>query len=252
MSSRDDQDRELIDAQIALVSLYEDVAAKGRRIIIVMEGRDAAGKDGTIRRITDNLPSRPIRVISLAPPNERERSSWYFQRYIAHFPAGGEISIFNRSWYNRAGVEPVMGFCKPEQTEHFLKIVPDFERLLVNGGFELVKYYLDISKKEQKERLDERAADPLKVWKIGPLDAKAMEKFEDYSRARDEMLARTHTEFAPWTIVRADKKSRARVNVIRDIIAKLAPDQVKKAGAVEPGVLRPFEVAALKDGFLSH
>src|SRR5204863_6307753 len=208
--------------------------------------------DGTIRRITENLPARPVRAVSLPPPNERDRASWYFQRYIAQFPAGGEIVIFNRSWYNRAGVEPVMGFCTPEQTEAFLRIVPRFEALLADDGYELVKYYLDISRGEQKERLAERAQDPLKVWKIGPLDAKAMEKFGDYTEARDQMLIRTHTNETPWTIVRGDKKARARLSIIRDLVARLAPDRAAKAGAVDPAVLRLFDAAALTDGFLSR
>jgi len=252
MSGKDDKDQELIAAQVALVALYQDVVKNGRRIIIVLEGRDAAGKDGTIRRITEHLPARPVRPVSLPPPNERDRASWYFQRYIAQFPAGGEIVIFNRSWYNRAGVEPVMGFCTSKQTQEFLDIVPRFEALLVDSGFELIKYYLDISKKEQQQRLDERAKDPLKVWKIGPLDAKAMEKFDAYSRARDVMLTRSHCEATPWTIVRADKKSRARLNIIRDLIARLQPDQAKAAGRVDEAVLRPFDAAALTDGFLSR
>src|SRR6478609_3866251 len=166
MSGKDDKEEDLIAAQVALVALYQDVAKSGRRVIIVLEGRDAAGKDGTIRRITEHLPTRPVRAVSLSPPNERDRTSWYFQRYIAQFPAGGEIVIFNRSWYNRGGVEPVMGFCTPEQSEAFLSIVPRFETLLVDSGYELLKYYLDISRSEQKQRLADRATDPLKVWKI--------------------------------------------------------------------------------------
>jgi polyphosphate kinase 2 len=252
MSGKDDKEEDLIAAQVALVGLYQQVAKAGRRVIIVLEGRDAAGKDGTIRRITENLPTRPVRAVSLPAPNERDRVSWYFQRYIVQFPAGGEIVIFNRSWYNRAGVEPVMGFCTPEQTEHFLQIVPRFEALLVDDGFELLKYYLDISREEQKQRLAERAQDPLKVWKIGPLDSKAMEKFEAYSEARDKMLLRTHAGQTPWTIVRGDKKPKARLAIIRDIVARLAPDQSGKAGPVDPEVLRPFDAAALSNGFLSR
>jgi polyphosphate kinase 2 len=252
MSGKNEEDDELIAAQIGLVALYQAVAKAARRIIVVLEGRDATGKDGTIKRITGHLPTRPVRAVSLAPPNERERSSWYFQRYIAQFPAGGEIVIFNRSWYNRAGVEPVMGFCTEDQTQVFLDQVPRFEALLVESGFELVKYYLDISKDEQKQRLEARADDPLKVWKIGPLDAKALEKFDAYSERRDRMLTRTSTEAAPWTVVRANKKSRARLNLIRDLVIRLAPDQAGQAGPVDREVVRPFDASALTDGFLSR
>lgn len=252
MAGKDDDDEALIAAQVALVALYEAVAKAKRRVIIVVEGRDAAGKDGTIRRITAHLPARPVRVVSLAPPDERERTEWYFQRYITHFPAGGEIVIFNRSWYNRAGVEAVMGFCKPAETEAFLDYAPRFEALLVDGGFELLKFYLDISKNEQKSRLKARAEDPLNAWKIGPMDSQALDRFDAYSQARDEMLFRTHSVAGPWTIVRADKKHRARLNIIREIITRLAPDRAKAAGAVDTEVVRPFDAGALTNGFLSR
>jgi polyphosphate kinase len=252
MSDKQQENDEVEAAQVALVNAYQAIAKAGRRVIVVMEGRDAAGKDGTLRRITENLPARPVRVVSLAPPNERERTSWYFQRYIAQFPAGGEIVLFNRSWYNRAGVEPVMGFCTEEQTEAFLRAAPRFEAMLIEGGFELIKYYLDISKSEQQERLEARAEDPLKAWKIGPLDAKALDKFDAYTARRDVMLTRTHTGEAPWTIVRANKKPKARLAILRDLVARLAPDQCKAAGPVDPEVLRPFDAAALTDGFLTR
>jgi polyphosphate kinase 2 len=248
MSDKQDENDDVVTAQIALVGAYQAIAKAGRRVIVVMEGRDAAGKDGALRRITENLPARPVRVVSLPPPSERERSSWYFQRYIAQFPAGGEIVLFNRSWYNRAGVEPVMGFCTEAQTEAFLQVAPRFEALLVEEGFELIKYYLDISKSEQKERLEDRAKDPLKVWKIGPLDGKALDKFDDYTVRRDQMLIRTSTDVAPWTIVRANKKAKARLAILRDLTARLG----QPAGAADPEVLRPFDAAALTDGFLTR
>jgi polyphosphate kinase len=252
MSDKQQESDEVETAQVALVHAYQAIAKAGRRVIVVMEGRDAAGKDGTLRRVTENLPARPVRVVSLPAPNERERTSWYFQRYIAQFPAGGEIVLFNRSWYNRAGVEPVMGFCTDEQTEEFLDVAPKFETLLVQSGFELIKYYLDISKGEQQERLEARAKDPLKSWKIGPMDAVALEKFDDYTVRRDQMLTRTHCPAAPWTIVRANKKPKARLAILRDLVARLAPDQCEKAGRVDPEVLRPFDAAALADGFLTR
>lgn len=247
-----DEDEALRDAQIALVDLHEAVARQGRRVIVILEGRDAAGKDGTIRRITENLPARQVRAVSLPAPNERERRAWYFQRYVAEFPVGGEIVIFNRSWYNRAGVEPVMGFCTPAEHEAFLRAAPRFEELLAADGFELVKYYLDISRKEQKDRLKARAEDPLKRWKIGPLDAKALEKFDAYSHARDEMFTRTSSPAAPWIVVRADHKPTARLNLIRDLISRLAPQAQDTAGKPDPSVVRVFDAALLSDGYLSR
>ncbi|CAN5177066.1 polyphosphate kinase 2 [soil metagenome] len=239
--------------QLGLVALQKRTAERGDKILVVIEGRDAAGKDGTIRRITENLPAREVRAISLPAPNDRERKSWYFQRFVAQFPASGEIVLFNRSWYNRAGVEPVMGFCTEEEHRVFLQTVPAFEALLVDHGVQIIKYYLDISKKEQKKRLQDRAEDPLKQWKIGPLDGKALKMFDAYSESRDEMLIRTHTQVAPWTIVRADDKPAARLNLMRDLLTRTSPDG-EDAGVPpgDPEVVFRFGPEAIKDGRLSR
>lgn len=252
MADKSEQERLLEQAQIALIGAYQSVAVKERKVIILLEGRDAAGKDGAIRRIVEHLPARQVRPVSLPAPSERERRSWYFQRYVAHLPANGEIVLFNRSWYNRAGVEPVMGFCTPAEHAAFLQTAPEFESLLVDSGFELIKYYLDISKAEQQQRLEARRTDPLKQWKIGPLDARALELFDAYTEARDQMLTRTHTARTPWIVVQADKKPRTRLQLIRDMVARLAPEFSKQAGAVDPAVMREFSTEMLTNGFLSR
>jgi polyphosphate kinase 2 len=185
----------------------------------LVEGRDGAGKDGTIKRIVEHLSPRETRIVALPKPSDRDKTSWYFQRYVPHLPAAGEFVLFNRSWYNRAGVEPVMGFCTAGQTKDFLSEAPVFERMLVKDGIRLVKYYLDISKDEQKERLADRRKDPLKQWKISPIDAVATQKWNDYSKARDTMLALTSHDDAPWHVVKADSKKRARLNVIRHLMS---------------------------------
>ena len=207
--------------QIALSRVQRQVLADGRRILIIIEGRDAAGKDGAIKRITEHMSPRDTRVVALGVPTEHDRKAWYFQRWCAHLPASGEIALFNRSWYNRAGVERVMGFCTEAEYENFMATVPLFEQLLSHSGFTVLKYYLDISKREQKKRLAEREADPLKQWKNSPIDRKAQKKWGEYSAARDAMLARTHSVFAPWAVVRADDKPAARLAIIADIIARL-------------------------------
>jgi polyphosphate kinase len=191
---------------------------------VVFEGRDAAGKDGTIRRIVEHLSPRETRVVALGKPTERDRSSWYFQRWVQHLPAADELVLFNRSWYNRAGVERVMGFAEEGEVEQFLDAAPVFERLLVRSGIGLFKYYLDISREEQARRLEARRIDPLKQWKISPIDAVALERYDDYTEARDAMLERTHTRETPWTIVRADDKKSARLALIRDFLARLDYD----------------------------
>jgi polyphosphate kinase 2 len=213
--------RTLYDLRVQLVKLQNQVIRKGLRILVVLEGRDSAGKDGAIKRIVKNLSPRETRVVALGKPSSRDESSWYFQRYVPHLPVGGEIVIFNRSWYNRAGVEVVMGFCTPAEHESFMEDVPRFEQLLVRSGILLRKYYLDIGKAEQKRRLADRARNPLKQWKVSPIDAVAVKNWEKYSEARDEMLTRTHTEFAPWDVVRTDNKHVARLNVIKAILASL-------------------------------
>jgi polyphosphate kinase 2 len=253
MSKTDDREAELRELQIGLVNYQTWAMEAGQRALIVMEGRDAAGKDGSIRRITEHMAARNTRVVALPKPSDRERSQWYFQRYVEHLPAAGEFVIFNRSWYNRGGVEPVMGFCTPQEHEEFLRDAPNFERMLTENGIKLIKLWLDIDKDEQAQRLDERRSDPLKFLKVSPLDAVAQKKWDDYSAARDEMLKRTHTDFAPWTIIRADKKKRARPAIIRVILNHLAPRKIaEKAGKPDPEIVFTFEAAAIKDGRLYH
>ncbi|SCK20614.1 polyphosphate kinase 2, PA0141 family [Variovorax sp. HW608] len=218
---REDYEAQLHLLQIELVKLQRHFIGCGDRILILLEGRDAAGKDGSIKRIVENLSPRETRVVALGKPSDRERNGWYFQRYVPHLPVAEELVLFNRSWYNRAGVERVMGFCTPAQHEEFMLSVPMFEEMIVRSGIKLLKYYLDISKNEQVERLDERRRDPLKQWKTSPIDAVAVKHWKAYSLARDEMLMRTHNAVAPWHIVRADDKRLARLNLIRDILSRL-------------------------------
>lgn len=206
---------------VELVKLQKHNIEHDRRLLVILEGRDGAGKDGMIRRIVQHLSPRETRVVALGKPVDRERASWYFQRWVPHLPASDEFVLFNRSWYNRAGVESVMGFAKPAEVEAFLDQVPRFERLLCDSGIVLFKYYLDISRDEQAARLAARASDPLKQWKISPIDAVALEKYDAYTRARDRMLERTHTSRTPWTLVSADGKRRARREVIRDLLSRL-------------------------------
>jgi polyphosphate kinase 2 len=206
--------------QIQLVKLQRHVIADGLRVLVVLEGRDAAGKDGVIKRIVEHLSPRDTRVVALGIPSDREQRSWYYQRYVEEFPAAGEIALFNRSWYNRAGVERVMGFATEDQQRVFMETVPDFERIVVHGGVSLIKYYLDISREEQARRLAERRDDPRKQWKISPVDAKAQDLWDDYSTARDAMLVSTHQPAAPWSIIKTDDKRTARLNLIRDLLSR--------------------------------
>ena len=225
----DDYDGKLYELWIELVNLQKHNIARDVRMVVVLEGRDAAGKDGTIKRIIEHLSPRETRVVALGKPTERDASSWYFQRYVAHLPAADEFVLFNRSWYNRAGVERVMGFATKAQVEQFFEAAPTFERLLVESGILLFKYYLDISREEQRQRLKQRREDPLKQWKISPIDAVALEHYDDYTRARDEMLERTHKPLTPWTIVRADSKKQARLNLIRDLLSRLDYEGKRKS-----------------------
>ena len=217
----------LVRLQIQMVETQAWAMEKGLKILILFEGRDAAGKDGTIKRMTEHMAPRHTRVVALPKPTEREASQWYFQRYVPHLPAEGETVIFNRSWYNRAGVEPVMGFCTPEQHEQFLKDAPEFERMLVQSGIILIKLWLDISRDEQAERLSERSTDPLKRFKVSALDAEAQSRWEDYSKARDLMLNKTDSDFAPWTVIATDKKKRARLNIMRHVLARIDRPGIK-------------------------
>jgi polyphosphate kinase 2 len=225
----------------------------GQRVILLFEGRDAAGKGGITRRIIERLNPRGVRLVALGKPSDVEQTQWYFQRYVEHLPAAGELVILNRSWYNRAGVEQVMNFATPEEQETFLRDVPVFERMLVGSGVQIVKLWLDISRKEQAERLEARRTDPLKALKVSPLDAVAQEKWDEYSKARDDMLMRTHTADAPWNIVHTDKKQQARSNIIRHLLKQLAPPEIAEGvPAPDPDILFPFEPAALTDGRLEH
>ena len=219
--SREDYDAQLHILQVELVKLQRHFIGCGDRILVLLEGRDSAGKDGSIKRIVEYLSPRETRVVALGKPSDRERGAWYFQRYVAQLPVAEELVLFNRSWYNRAGVEHVMGFCSKDEHEEFMQSVPKFEEMLVNSGIKLLKYYLDIGKDEQTRRLAERKRDPLKQWKSSPVDAVALKHWKAYSVARDAMLLRTHTAVAPWRIVRADDKRLARLNLMRDILSRL-------------------------------
>ena len=207
--------------QVGLVRFQRDLIESGLKVLVIFEGRDAAGKDGTIKRIREYLSPRDTRIVALGKPSDRDRSAWYFQRYAPHLPVAGELVLFNRSWYNRAGVEHVMGFCSDEEYKGFLRDVCPFEKLLLDSGIQLLKYYLDISKEEQIRRLASRRRNPLKQWKSSPIDAAAVEYWDHYSQARDAMLEATHREEAPWTIVRADDKRSTRVNVMRHLLSQL-------------------------------
>ena len=219
--SRDDYKAQLHMLQVELVKMQRHAIRKGEKILILLEGRDAAGKDGSIKRIVEYLSPRETRVVALGKPTERDRSSWYFQRFVPFLPASEELVLFNRSWYNRAGVERVMGFCTDAEYQAFMEAVPRFEELLIQSGVKLLKYYLDISKEEQVSRLAARQRDPLKQWKISPIDAVAVKHWKAYSSARDDMLRLTHTPESPWTVVRTDNKLLARLNLIRDLLSRL-------------------------------
>ncbi len=252
-SDQDDAyETELAGLQLALVKYQQHAMKNGDKVLVILEGRDAAGKDGTIKRMTEHLSIRATRVMALPKPTEIEASQWYFQRYVQHLPAAGQIVIFNRSWYNRAGVERVMDFATPKQQETFLRDVPHFEEMLVESGMKLVKIWLDISRDEQAERLKERREDPLKALKTSPLDDVAQEKWSDYSSARDEMLTRTHNGTTPWTCVVTDKKKVARLNVMRHIVRTIAPkDIAQDVAKPEKKVLFPFEIGAIAEGRLN-
>ena len=239
--------------QLGLVRLQTEMAAHGRRAVIVLEGRDAAGKDGLIKRLTEHLSARNTRVVALPKPSDRERSEWYLRRYVAHLPAAGELVIFNRSWYNRAGVEVVNGFSTAEEQARFLADVPDFERMLVGSGIHLVKYWLDIDKDEQKQRLDDRRKNPLKALKVSPLDAVAQDRWNAYSAARDTMLAGSHTADAPWTCVRSGDKKHAHRALVRHLLRTIAPAEIAApVDLPDPAILFPFDQAALADGRLAR
>jgi polyphosphate kinase 2 len=219
--SRKEYEKELEKLQGELAYLQEWIKQKGLRVIIVFEGRDAAGKGGTIKAITERLSSRVFRVVALAAPSDREKSQMYIQRYMTHFPAAGEVTIFDRSWYNRAGVERVMGFCTPQETERFLQVCPEVERYITDSGIILIKFWLEVSEDEQRERFEARIDDPRRQWKLSPMDLPGREKWYEYSKARDAMLAATDTEYAPWVILRSDDKKRARLNCINHLLTRI-------------------------------
>lgn len=227
MSKKNDYERDLETLQIELVNTQAWAIEKGLKILIVFEGRDSAGKDGAIKRITEYASPRQTRVVALPKPTERETTQWYFQRYVPHMPAAGEIVLLNRSWYNRGGVEPVMGFCTPDQHAQFLKDAPRFERLLTDSGTIIIKLWLDISKAEQAKRLEERVEDPLKKFKVSSLDSEAQTRWDAYSAARDQMLDETHSGYAPWTIIATDDKKTARLDIIRHILHRLGRPGLK-------------------------
>ncbi len=239
--------------QLELVKLQRHVISNRERILVIFEGRDAAGKDGTIKRIVEHMSPRETKVVALGKPSEQEMDSWYFQRWVPHLPMSGEIVLFNRSWFNRAGVESVMGYCTQEQREQFLRTVPGFEEMLADSGIRIFKYYLDISKSEQLKRLESRKRNPLKQWKISPIDEVASRHWKDYSEARNSMLVRSHTVLAPWYIVRADDKKAARLNLIRDLLYRI-DYQDKDFSVTKPDrkVVFEFVREALTNGQLEH
>jgi len=225
---RKEYENALRELQAELCTLQDWVRATGERIIVVFEGRDAAGKGGTIRAMTERVSPRTFRVVALPAPSDREKSQMYVQRYLAHFPAAGEIVIFDRSWYNRAGVEYVMGFCTPEQHDRFLKVCPEFEKHIVDNGIRLLKYWLEVNNKEQKRRFEARIDDRIRQWKLSPMDLPSRERWYDYSRARDMMLKATDTAHAPWHLVRSDDKKRARLNVLSHFLSAIPYEASKR------------------------
>ena len=218
--------KELFRLQGELVKLQDWVVEKNLKVVVLFEGRDAAGKGGAIKRITQRLNPRVCRVAALPAPNERERSQWYFQRYISHLPAGGEIVLFDRSWYNRAGVEKVMGFCNEAEYEEFFRTVPEFERMLLRSGIILIKYWFSITDEEQYARFTMRIKDPLKQWKLSPMDLESRRLWESYTKAKETMLEKTHTKDSPWWIVEANDKKRARLNCIHHFLQQIPYEEI--------------------------
>ena len=219
-------EKELVRLQLELVKLQHWVKHAGLRVVLLFEGRDAAGKGGTIKRIIEPLNPRGATIVALGTPNDREKTQWYFQRYVSHLPAAGEIVLFDRSWYNRAGVERVMGFCSDEEYWEFMRTCPDFERMLVRDGVLLRKYWFSVSDQEQERRFQKRSSDPTRRWKLSPMDLESRDMWEDYSRAKDEMFRYTHTPEAPWYTVEADEKRRARLNCISHVVDSIEYEDV--------------------------
>jgi polyphosphate kinase 2 len=230
--------RELFRLQSELVKLQDWVQSQKLKLVVLFEGRDAAGKGGVIKRITQRLNPRVCRVAALPAPNERERTQWYFQRYVSHLPAGGEIVLFDRSWYNRAGVERVMGFCNEDDVEEFFRTVPEFEKMLIRSGIVLVKYWFSITDEEQHLRFQMRIQDPIKQWKLSPMDLESRRRWEHYTKAKEAMLERTHIPEAPWWVVEADDKKRARLNCIHHLLSLIPYGEVPHAPIVLPERVR--------------
>jgi polyphosphate kinase 2 len=233
---------------IELVKLQKEVISSNLKLLVILEGRDAAGKDGTIKRIIKHLSPRETRVVALSKPSDRQEHEWYFQRYSVQLPVSGEIALFNRSWYNRAGVEKVMGFCSEQEYELFFKEAELFEKMLVDAGFIILKYYLDISKNEQEKRLNSRETNPLKQWKISPIDMEAQKYWKDYSEARNEMLKRTNFKYSPWFIVNADKKNATHIALIAHLLSHMEyPDKDNKLLSYNYGLVYSATSENIKD-----
>ena len=251
--SREAYEDTLHHLQIELVKLQRHFIQSGDKILVIFEGRDAAGKDGTIKRIIEHLSPRETRVVALGKPTDRDRSTWYFQRYVPYLPAAEELVLFNRSWYNRAGVEPVMGFCTDAEYDDFMGSVLEFEHMLIRSGIRLLKYYLDISKAEQEERLLDRRKNPLAQWKVSALDEYAIKKWDDYSLARDKMLAHTHSLISPWVIAHADNKQLTRLNIIKDMLSRLDyKDKDERLILPDTRIVAPFTAAMIAEGLLAQ
>ena len=240
INHEDGYDAKLRLLQIELVKLQREIISSGSRLLVILEGRDTAGKDGTIKAIVEHLSPRDSRVVALSKPSVREEGEWYFQRYVVELPSSGEIVIFNRSWYNRAGVEKVMGFCTDTQYKQFMDSVNEFESLIITSGIQLIKYYLDIDKEEQAERLKSRETDPLKQWKISPIDEQAQKKWKDYSSARNVMLKKTSSVLAPWTVINANDKKLTHLNLMRDLLSRVNyPNKEKQLLLLDAKVVMP-------------
>jgi len=227
-------EKELVRLQVELVKQQEHIRSNGLKVVVIFEGRDAAGKGGAIQRITESLNPRATRVVALAAPTEREKTQWYFQRYVAHLPAAGEMVLFDRSWYNRAGVERVMGFATEDEQAEFLRSCPEFERQLVRSGITVVKYWFSVSDAEQERRFQKRLADPTKRWKLSPMDLEARNRWVDFSRAKDEMFAATDIPEAPWWVVEAEVKKRARLNVMTHLLGQVPYEDLTPSAPVLP------------------
>ena len=243
----------LLELQVELVKMQRHIIKQNEKVLIILEGRDAAGKDGTIKRIIKHLSPRETRVVALSKPTERDCNSWYFQRYVAHLPSAQELVIFNRSWYNRAGVERVMGFCTEDEYMEFMGSVKNFENMLVGSGVQLIKYYLDIGRSEQKRRLKNRKTNPFTQWKTSPIDDQAVKHWKEYSEARNKMLAQSHHSTSPWMVVRANDKRLARINLIKDLLGRF-PYEGKDRQLIQPNpkIVFAYDDANLENGQIAQ